>query len=274
MSKCLLSSWASRRNKTSDRGQPLAWQQKLKAVLQATEALHYLHSHPQGCTWHRDFKPAKQRVSKEATFRDHQIVPYVNVVPPCMSHPSIHTSPSDAVRSLYTALNVQAALHCDNNNAGYSYILLCGPYTGGGLWIRDGDLGAVIPQGVWTRFDGRQPHCTFPFLGDRVVIIAYPHASLLVAETKQLEELEGMGVPLPPPAQAESMRHYLREACNSNNKVNRGRKSFARMAEIGIDIATRYSIADFESLKYSAESKKNKHPQTVPIRLASLLFMA
>ena len=37
---------------------PLTWRQKIKIVLQAVDALHYLHTKVEGCTWHRDFKPA------------------------------------------------------------------------------------------------------------------------------------------------------------------------------------------------------------------------
>ena len=47
--------------------QPLTWRQKVRAVLQAIDALHYLHSHPQGCTWHRDFKPANILLDERLT---------------------------------------------------------------------------------------------------------------------------------------------------------------------------------------------------------------
>ena len=81
-----------------------------------------------------------------------------------------------------------------------------------------------------------------------------------MARPEQLVELEGMGFPLPSPGQGEEMRQYLGDANDTNNKISRGRKSFTLMAEIGIEIASRYDITDYELLKAPEYSKKvNTH---------------
>ena len=44
---------------------PLTWRQKLRIVVQAVDALVYLHTPTEGkgCTWHRDFKCATDQTN-------------------------------------------------------------------------------------------------------------------------------------------------------------------------------------------------------------------
>ena len=61
---------------TSSAPKPLTWRQKLRAVLQAVDALVYLHTPVpgKGCTWHRDFKCAALAEGCEGarTLRSHR----------------------------------------------------------------------------------------------------------------------------------------------------------------------------------------------------------
>jgi hypothetical protein len=81
----------------------------------------------------------------------------------------------------YTHITLNKNLHCkrhtDGGNAGPSYIIGLGNYTGGSLQIESAD-GAKMQQqdlhSTFVLFNGKtQPHETLPFTGDRYTLVYY-----------------------------------------------------------------------------------------------------
>lgn len=70
--------------------------------------------------------------------------------------------------------NFAGLLHVDGSNRGRTLMLTLGHVSGGDLWIYPGNR--VKTAWKWVEFDGRIPHCTYPFEGDRISIVYYTHS--------------------------------------------------------------------------------------------------
>ena len=95
----------------------------------------------------------------------------------------------------YSSLQVNycyaAKKHTDGNNLGPSYIQAIGEHTGGGLWTAD--QGVVDPNRKWASFNGCKEHCTQPFKGTRISLIAFTHNSYEELSEELCERLRGLG---------------------------------------------------------------------------------
>ena len=82
---------------------------------------------------------------------------------------------SQRLRRYLSNLNLgPPKMHTDRNNYGPSYILACGDYSCGELFIgdkREPRIGNIRDR--WFRFDGRHPHATAPYVGERFSIVVY-----------------------------------------------------------------------------------------------------
>lgn len=93
--------------------------------------------------------------------------------------------------------NLQCKLHVDDGNSGTSFIVGLGKYKRGELWTLD--AGPVDIRGKFFTYDGSEPHCTLPFLGERITLVYFVHQThpkLGKADRKYLES--SLGFPLPP----------------------------------------------------------------------------
>ncbi len=80
----------------------------------------------------------------------------------------------------YTSIQInqglRATMHIDSANVGPSLFCELGPFFGGGLWECGTSLcGAakVLSGHLWQPCNGRRPHVTLPFHGQRISIIAF-----------------------------------------------------------------------------------------------------
>ena len=80
-------------------------------------------------------------------------------------------APSLCVTSICINYNFCRALHIDNGNIGETYMLTVGAFQGGDLWVYPGTTESTRDR--WVSFDGRVPHCTYPFEGERYSIIFF-----------------------------------------------------------------------------------------------------
>jgi hypothetical protein len=74
--------------------------------------------------------------------------------------------------------NLRCKRHTDGGNAGLSYIIGLGSYTGGALQIESSESKGIIQQqdlhSTFVLFNGKtQPHETLPFTGDRYTLVYY-----------------------------------------------------------------------------------------------------
>ena len=74
-----------------------------------------------------------------------------------------------------TSLQVNSgstAVHADKPNIGMSCTLSVGSFSGGELWL-EGDLIDTFTKP--TIFNGKRLHATMPFVGNRLVVVAFSH---------------------------------------------------------------------------------------------------
>jgi FkbM family methyltransferase len=90
-------------------------------------------------------------------------------------------------------------VHADKNNLGESAMITLGTFTGGGLWVSDGEGGKVLEcHNTVHYFDGKVPHATMPFDGERFTLVFYTRREVPSAKLAVRTELEELGFPLPP----------------------------------------------------------------------------
>ena len=107
--------------------------------------------------------------------------------------------------SVYITNNVMADMHCDVNNAGSSWIIALGDFSGGDIYAKQWgerhwkchDIQCCDDLRVALRFDGNSPHATCPFDGERFVIIYYTHRQCHLLPVSEQATLTRMGFLLP-----------------------------------------------------------------------------
>lgn len=100
--------------------------------------------------------------------------------------------------SIQINLNFSRHLHVDGSNRGPTLMFTFGDAVeGGDLWVYPGDRLATL--GRWVRFDGRTPHCTYPYTGTRVSVVFYTHCMWQHwhAALSEFALLRELGFPLP-----------------------------------------------------------------------------
>ena len=77
------------------------------------------------------------------------------------------------VEQLTLNKNLCCSRHTDRNE-GTSLIAFFGDFTGGGLFVEEPDgVKHLQGKGIWHEYNGRHPHWTEPFEGERFSIVAY-----------------------------------------------------------------------------------------------------
>ena len=79
--------------------------------------------------------------------------------------------------SLQINRNTVSISHTDKNNIGLSAIMLLGNFTGGEFHMDDDSV--VLDEtdcGTWTVIDGKKPHHSTQFHGERFSIVAFLHS--------------------------------------------------------------------------------------------------
>lgn len=98
--------------------------------------------------------------------------------------------------SIYINKNFSGVLHSDKGNDGDSVMYSLGDFTGGDLWIYPYNRHPT--KDTWLQFDGKYPHCTYPYEGpDRFSIIFFTHEAYEEATDQMKAELESYGFSLP-----------------------------------------------------------------------------
>ena len=93
----------------------------------------------------------------------------------------------------------ECPVHADTNNLGESAILTLGNFEGGGLWVSDGEGGKVLEcHNTVHYFDGKTPHATMPFQGQRFTLVFYTRREVPSAKPGVRATLTELGFPLPP----------------------------------------------------------------------------
>ena len=77
------------------------------------------------------------------------------------------------VEQLTLNKNLKCTRHTDRND-GESLIAFFGEFTGGGLFVETPEGTEHLKEkGIWYQYNGRHPHWTEDFEGDRWSIVAY-----------------------------------------------------------------------------------------------------
>lgn len=107
--------------------------------------------------------------------------------------------PTFRFSGIYINRNFCRVLHTDSGNLGDTYMLTLGDFVGGQLWIYPDR--AEDTRNQWVRFDGRVPHCTYPFKGERysVIFFASRFVNSTSAEVKRTLAQYGFDTEFPPP---------------------------------------------------------------------------
>lgn len=100
-------------------------------------------------------------------------------------------APDFKVSSILINCNFCRLLHTDKGNLGETHMLTVGDFTGGDLWIYPGRVEPT--RGRWVTFDGRLPHCTFPYHGERYSIVFFASRYALRVPSHVLLELSQYG---------------------------------------------------------------------------------
>ena len=111
--------------------------------------------------------------------------------------------------SIQVNKNFSCARHRDGGNAGTSFIVAVGDFSGGNLlyWPRDDGSGLVtdlptddaicLDPRDWQKFDGRSAHETLPFVGERISLVFYTTSTWRKATEESLNVLRCLGTVLP-----------------------------------------------------------------------------
>ena len=94
------------------------------------------------------------------------------------------------VEQLTLNKNLKCTRHVDRNE-GESLIAFFGDFTGGGLFVETPEgLRHFTEKGVWYQYNGRHPHWTEDFEGDRWSIVAYKNRSQRDLKNRRLNKIE------------------------------------------------------------------------------------
>ena len=148
--------------------------------------------------------------------------------------------PSFCFSSVQINVGLRAKIHVDSGNIGPSCFLELGPFVGGGLW-QAGDDGPTILNGrEWRTCDGRKPHCTLPYIGSRVSIIAFTHKCLPRilgdhALVRHLECVNNLEFPIP---DVEFINNNASAKIDSTSAVMAGTDQYTEMCEAIVEAAS------------------------------------
>ena len=128
---------------------------------------------------------------------DSKILPQLLDSTPAWMVPKGGTAPP--FTSIQINYNYSSVRHVDGNNVGPSFIRGLGEYDGGELIVEDEDGHGTTKKDVkseWVCFDGRVPHYTAEFQGERYSVIYFVQSSFSRVSRTDWEELIRMGFPL------------------------------------------------------------------------------
>ena len=152
-----------------------------------------------GLTWNRSRTPYCHFMPEAALL--------VNLIVKCAAA----ADPTLAFTTIQVNQQLRSKLHTDSNSLGPSMVIHIGPYTGGWTWVYSTGCGDFILPSAWHHLDGKTPHASNPFFGDRISLVLFshkaanmPNAAPALAQTRQL------GI-CPPPT-----RHLRRLATTGN----------------------------------------------------------
>ena len=131
----------------------------------------------------------------------------------------------------------RAAMHMDTANVGPSLFCELGPFVGGGLWeCGAASVGApkFLVGDSWQSSDGRRPHVTAPFHGERVSIIAFTSDAAADLQTDaglaHATEARRLGFPLPSISEINSIPREVHDLAE-------GQRQYGLMAEMARELA-------------------------------------
>ena len=128
---------------------------------------------------------------------DSKILPQLLDSTPAWMVPKGGTAPP--FTSIQINYNYSSVRHVVGNNVGPSFIRGLGEYDGGELIVEDEDGHGTTKKDVkseWVCFDGRVPHYTAEFQGERYSVIYFVQSSFSRVSRTDWEELIRMGFPL------------------------------------------------------------------------------
>jgi hypothetical protein len=125
--------------------------------------------------------------------------------------------PSDfKYTSIVVLQNSKCPVHVDKNNMGVSAIITLGDHIGGELWVYNDDRSPLMCRNTPHLFDGKVPHATMPFKGERYSVVFYCRREVPAAKPDVRAQLEELGFPLPPvgpkPTETTTDKSILAEA--------------------------------------------------------------
>jgi hypothetical protein len=123
----------------------------------------------------------------------------------CMNEIVKKLFPGRRWSSLQVNYNTVSQEHCDSNNRGTSLIVTVGDYTGGSFVLGDQ---VQDTYGKLVEFDGKTPHSSEPFQGNRYSVIAFDHKSSHRIPESQRVLLEQLGYMLPDATDADAEEYY------------------------------------------------------------------
>ena len=94
--------------------------------------------------------------------------------------------------SLQINYNTVSDPHRDYNNHGSSLIFLLGDFVDGEFQMTDGSL-SVAESGAIYLFQGAAEHCSKPFTGERISVVAFNHSKASTLSLADRDTLAGMG---------------------------------------------------------------------------------
>ena len=97
--------------------------------------------------------------------------------------------------SLQVNVNTRAEWHCDEHNVGLSVMLVAGDFTGGEFAIGSSDT--LQLKGQCVLFCGKDWHCSLPFSGKRLSVVAFTHTLCRESTEVDRAHLRALGFPLP-----------------------------------------------------------------------------
>ena len=123
----------------------------------------------------------------------------------CMNEIVKKLFPGRRWSSLQVNYNTVSQEHCDANNRGTSLIVTLGDYIGGSFVLGDQ---VQDTYGKLVEFDGKTPHSSEPFQGNRYSVIAFDHKSSHRIPESQRVLLEQLGYMLPDAIDADAEEYY------------------------------------------------------------------
>ena len=96
--------------------------------------------------------------------------------------------------SVMVLRNSRCPVHCDRGNVGPSAMVTWGRHEGGALWSSTGAGGRLLEcHNTVHYFDGRVPHATMDFSGERFSLVIYQRSHASAAPARLRADLEAVG---------------------------------------------------------------------------------